>query len=68
MDMSPVIAEHSERGKKTMQTEKEVERQHQKVDRPGVGEVPAGSRGQRKLKETGCEDTSGVTTTLAAKG
>ena len=43
MDMSPVhqawpnhLARHSERGKKTRQTEEEVGRQHQGMDRPGV--------------------------------
>ena len=30
------LARHSERGKKTRQTEKEVGRQHQGMDRPGV--------------------------------
>ena len=30
------LARHSERGKKTRQTEEEVRRQHQRMDRPGV--------------------------------
>ena len=30
------LARHSERGKKTRQTEEEVGRQHQEIDRPGV--------------------------------
>ena len=34
---------HSERVKKTRQTEKETERQHQGIDRPGVRQVPEGS-------------------------
>ena len=49
MDMSPVhqvwpihFAKHGERGKKTMQTEKEVGRQHQGMDRPGFRQVPEG--------------------------
>ena len=33
------LAGHSERGKKTRQTEKEVGRQHQGMDRPGVYQV-----------------------------
>ena len=41
------LARHSERGNKTRQTEEEVERQHQGVDRPGVRQVPEGS-GQQK--------------------
>ena len=36
------LAKHSERGKKTRQTEEEVERQHQGMDRPGVRQVPGG--------------------------
>ena len=50
MDMSPVhqvwpnhFARHSERGKKTRQTEEEVGRQHQGMDRPGVRKVLEGS-------------------------
>ena len=37
------LARHSERGKKTRQTEEEVGRQHQRMDRPGVCQVPEGS-------------------------
>ena len=37
------LARHSERGKKTRQTEEEVGRQHQGMDRPGVRQVPEGS-------------------------
>ena len=36
-------ARHSERGKKTRQTEEEVGRQHQGMERPGVRQVPEGS-------------------------
>ena len=62
MDMSSFIRssqnhfeKHSERGKKARQTEKDVGRQHQGLDRPGVREVPEGSKEQRKMEETGCE-------------
>ena len=54
MVMSPVhlakahLARHSERGKKTRQTEEEVGRQHQEMDRPGVRQVPEGSGEQGK--------------------
>ena len=34
------LARHSERGKKTRQTEQEVGRQHQEMDRPEVRNVP----------------------------
>ena len=44
------LARHSERGKKTRQTEEEVGRQHQGMDRPGVRQVPEGSGEQRKIE------------------
>ena len=75
MGMSPVhqiwpkpsFARHSERGKKTRQTEEEVGRQHQGMDRPGVRQVPEDGGEQRKMEETGCEVICGVPTTLAVK-
>ena len=44
------LARHSERGRKTRQTEEEVGREHQGMDRPGVRQVPEGSgeRGKRR--------------------
>ena len=42
------LARHSEKGKKTRQTEEEVGRQHQGMDRPGVRQVPEGSGEQGK--------------------
>ena len=53
--------------KKTRQTEEEVGRQHQGVDRSGVRQVPEGSAEQRKMDKTGCEIICGVSTTLALK-
>ena len=77
MDMSSVhqvwlngqnnLARHSESGKKTRQTEKEVVR-HQGMDRPGVRQVPEGSGEQGRTEETGCEIICGAPTTLAVKG
>ena len=61
-------ARHSERGKKTRQTEEEVGRQHQGMDRPGVRQVPAGSGEQEKMEKTGCEIICGARKTLAIKG
>ena len=61
------LARHSERGKKTKQTEEEMGRQHQGMDRPGVRQVPEGSGEQRKIEETGCEIICGAPTTLAVK-
>ena len=49
------LARHSERGKKTRQTEEEVGRQHQGIDKSGVRQVPEGSGKQGKMEETGCE-------------
>ena len=43
------LARHSERGKKTRQTEEEVGRQHQGMDRPGVHQIPEGSGEQGKM-------------------
>ena len=54
--------------KKTRQTEKEVVRQHQGMDRPGVQWVPDGSGEQGKMEKTGCEITCGAPGTLAVKG
>ena len=42
------LARHSERGRKARQTEEKVGRQHQGMDRPGVGQVPVGSGEQGK--------------------
>ena len=45
------VARHSERGKKTRQTEKDVKRQHQGLDKPGVLQVPDNSGEQRKMEK-----------------
>ena len=78
MDMSPVyqvwpkpscnLARHGGRGKKTRQTEEEVGRQHQGMDRPGVRKVQEGSGEQGTMEKTGCEMICGAQTTLAVKG
>ena len=44
-------------GKKTRQTEEEVGRRHQGMDRPGVRQVKEGSGEQGKMKETGAPTT-----------
>ena len=62
------LARHSERGKKTKQTEEEVRRQNQGMDRPGVRQVPDGSGEQGKMEKTGCKIICGAPTTLAVKG
>ena len=58
---------HSERGKKTRQTEEEVGRQHQEMDRPGVRQVTEGSGEQGRIEETGCEIICSAQTTLTVK-
>ena len=55
-------------GKKTRQTEEEVGRQHQGMDRPGVRQAPEGSGEQRKMEETGREIVCVALTALAIKG
>ena len=45
---------------KTRQTEKEVGRQHQRMDRPGVSYVPEGSGEQKKIEETSCSIIGGA--------
>ena len=75
MDMSPFVrsgqnhlARHSERGKKTRQTEEEVGTQHQRMYRPGVRQDPEGSGEQRKMEETGCEIICGAPMTIVVEG
>ena len=55
-------------GKITRQTEEEVGRQHQWMDRPGVRKIPEGSGELGKMEETGCEIICGAPATLAVKG
>ena len=62
------LARHSKSGKKTRQTEEEVGRQHQGMDRPGVPHVPEGIGEQEKMEETGCQVICCVPMTLAVKG
>ena len=62
------LARHSERGKKTRQTEEEMGRQHQRIDRSGGPQVPEGSGGQGKMEKTGCKIICGAPTTLAVEG
>ena len=74
MYMFPVIrsdqnhlARHSKKGKKTRQTEEEVGRQHQGMDRPGVAKSQRAVKNREKMEETGCEVTC-ARTTLRVKG
>ena len=62
------LARHSERGKKTRQTEEEVGRQHQGMDRPGGRQVPEGSGDQGKKWRKLVLNHLWYPTTLVAKG
>ena len=62
------LARHSERREKTRQTEDEMGRQHQGMDRPEVCQVLEGGGEQRKTEKTGREIICGAPTTLAVKG
>ena len=62
------LARHSKRGKKTRQTQKEVGRQQQGMDRPVVRQVPEGSGEQGKIEKIGFKIICGTPTTLAIKG
>ena len=62
------LARHSEREKKTRQTEEEVGRQHQGMDGPGVRQIPEGSGEQGKMEKTGCKIVCGAQATLAVEG
>ena len=59
------LARHSE--KETRQSDKEVGRQHQGMDMPGVRQIPEGSGEQRKMEETDCEVNCGAPMTPAVK-
>ena len=61
------LARHGERGKKTRQTEKEVGREHQGMDRPRVRQVPEGNGEQGKMEKTGCKILRGAQRTLRVK-
>ena len=61
------LPRHSERGKKGRQTEEEVGRRQQGMDRPGVCQVPEGSGEQGKMEETSCEIICGAPVTLTLR-
>ena len=62
------LVRHGKRGEKTRQTEKEVGRQDQGMDRPGVHLAPGGSGKQRKMEKTRCEVICGAPTTPTVMG
>ena len=66
--MAKIILQGTVKGeKKTKQAEEEVGRQHQRMDRPGVRQVPEGGGEEGKMEETGRKIICGAPTTLAVK-
>ena len=55
-------------GEKTRQTEEEVGRQYQGMDKPEVRQVPESSGEQGKMEKTGCQIICVVPATLPVKG
>ena len=67
--MTKIILQGTVKGeKKTRQTEEEVGRQLQGMDRPGVWQVPEGSGEQGQMEKTGCKIICVAPATLAVKG
>ena len=62
------ILQGTVKGKKTRQTEEDVGRQHQGMDRPGVQQVPEGSGEQGKMEKTGCHIICGAPMAITLKG
>ena len=54
------LARHSEKGEDKRHTEKEMGRQHEGMDMPGVRKVQEGSEEQKKMETTGCDTTTPV--------
>ena len=67
-DLAKLILQGTVKGGRRQGRTEEVGRQHQRVDRPGVRQVPGGCGEQRKMEQTGCESICGAPTTLAVKG
>ena len=66
--VAKTILQGTVKGGRRQGRQEEVGRQHQGMDRPGVGQVPEGSGEQGKMEETGCEIIYGAPTTLGVKG
>ena len=68
LGLAKTILQRTVKGENTRQTEKEVGRQHQGMDRLGVCQVPEGSGEKKKREKTGCEVIWGAQETLTVKG
>ena len=62
------LARHSERGKKTRQTEEEMGRQHQEWTSLEFAKSQRAVENREKMEKTGCEIICGTSMTLAVKG
>ena len=62
-----ILQKNSERGRKTRQTEEEVGRQHQGMDRPGVCQILEGIENRGKWRKLVCEIIRSAPTTLMVK-
>ena len=63
-----VLQDTEKGGRIQSNTEQEVVRQQQGMDRPEVRQVPEGGGEQRKMEETGCEVICGAPTASAVEG
>ena len=66
--LTKTILQGTVKGGRRQGRQEEVGRQHQGMDRPGVRQVPKGSREQEKMEKTGCKIICGTPMTLSAKG
>ena len=66
--LAKIILQGTVKGKEDKADRRRGQQTNQEMDRPGVCQVPEGSREHRKMKETGCEIICGAPTTLVVKG
>ena len=66
--LAKIILHGTVKGGRRQGRQREVEKQHQGMDRPRVRQVPEGSGEQGKMEETGRKIICGAPTTLAFKG
>ena len=66
LGLAKTILQGTVKGGKTQGRQRE--RQRQRMDRPGIRQVPEGSGEQGKMEEAGCEIICDAQTTLMVKG
>ena len=67
-DVAKTVLQATVKGGRGQGRQKKGRRQHQGMARPGVCQVPEGSREQRKMEGTGCEVIDGAPMTPTVKG